>query len=60
MKGKGFFAAVVRRRKLVLTLYAIASVLCAVLWMLVSVNYDINDYLTTICPRLPLPPRPSP
>ena len=50
MKGKGFFAAVVRRRKLVLTLYAIASVLCAVLWMLVSVNYDINDYLPPSSP----------
>ena len=50
MKEKGFFAAVVRRRKLVLTLYAIASVLCAVLWMLVSVNYDINDYLPPSSP----------
>ena len=45
MKGKGFFAAVVRHRKRVLALYILASVLCALLWLLVSVNYDINDYL---------------
>ena len=50
MKGTGFFAAVVRRRKQVLAGYAIASVLCAVLWMLVSVNYDINDYLPPTSP----------
>ena len=50
MKGKGFFAAVVRHRKRVLALYILASVLCALLWLLVSVNYDINDYLPPSSP----------
>ena len=50
MKGKGFFAGVVRHRKQVLAGYAILSVLCVFLWMLVSVNYDINDYLPPTSP----------
>ena len=45
MKGKGFFTAVLRHRRRVLAGYAVAAVLCAVLSLLVSVNYDINDYL---------------
>ena len=50
MNGKGFFAAVVRRRRRVLALYAAAAVLCALLSLLVSVNYDINDYLPPDAP----------
>ena len=50
MNGKGFFAAVVRRRRRVLAVYAAAAVLCALLSLLVSVNYDINDYLPPDAP----------
>ena len=50
MNGKGFFAAVVRRRRRVLAGYAVAAVLCALLSLLVSVNYDINDYLPPDAP----------
>ena len=50
MNGKGFFAAVVRRRRRVLALYAAAAVLCALLSLPVSVNYDINDYLPPDAP----------
>ena len=50
MNGKGFFAAVVRRRRRVLAGYAAAAVLCALLSLLVSVNYDINDYLPPDAP----------
>ena len=50
MNGKGFFAAVVRRRRRVLAVYAAATVLCALLSLFVSVNYDINDYLPPASP----------
>ena len=50
MNGKGFFAAVVRRRRRVLAIYAAATVLCALLSLFVSVNYDINDYLPPASP----------
>ena len=50
MNGKGFFAAVIRYRRRVLALYAAAAVLCALLSLLVSVNYDINDYLPPDAP----------
>ena len=50
MNGKGFFAAVDRRRRRVLAGYAAAAVLCALLSLLVSVNYDINDYLPPDAP----------
>ena len=50
MNGKGFFAAVVRRRKRVLACYAAAAALCAALTLLVRVNYDINDYLPPASP----------
>ena len=50
MNGKGFFAAVVRRRRRVLAVYAAAAVLCALLSLFVSVNYDINDYLPPASP----------
>ena len=52
---ESFFAAVVRRRRRVLAGYAAAAVLCALLSLLVSVNYDINDYLPPDAP----PPPPS-
>lgn len=50
MNGKGFFAAVIRHRRRVLAGYAAAAVLCALLSLLVSVNYDINDYLPPDAP----------
>lgn len=50
MNGKGFFAAVIRHRRRVLAGYAVAAVLCALLSLLVSVNYDINDYLPPDAP----------
>ena len=50
MSRKRFFAAVVRRRRPVLAGYAAAAVLCALLSLLVSVNYDINDYLPPDAP----------
>ena len=42
---KNFYTGVVRRRKLILISFAILFVLCFFLKNLVSVNYDINDYL---------------
>ncbi len=42
---KGFYSAVVRWRKQILVGYILAAALCAALSGLVSVNYDINDYL---------------
>ena len=40
-----FYSALVRRPKRVLAVFLAAAALCALLWPLVSVNYDINDYL---------------
>lgn len=40
-----FYTAIVRRRKLVLVLFALAAVLCAFATRQVQVDYDINDYL---------------
>ena len=42
---KRFYTGVVRHRKAVLALFAVAFVLCFFLKNLVAVNYDINDYL---------------
>ncbi|MBE6955395.1 MAG: hypothetical protein E7449_05725 [Ruminococcaceae bacterium] len=42
---KKFYSGVVRRRKLVLAVFAVLFVLCFFLEKLVYVNYDINDYL---------------
>ena len=42
---KGFFSAIVRHPRRVLAGYAAAAALCALLSLLVAVNYDINDYL---------------
>ncbi len=42
---KGFYSAIVRRRRQVLIIFAVAAVLCALLSQLVAVDYDINDYL---------------
>ena len=41
---KGFFSAIVRHPRRVLAGYAAAAALCALLSLLVAVNYDINDY----------------
>lgn len=40
-----FYSGIVRRKKAVLILFAVMTVLCFFLEQLVSVNYDINDYL---------------
>lgn len=40
-----FFRAVLRHRKAVVALFAAATVVCALLKPLVSVDYDMNDYL---------------
>ena len=42
---RGFYTALVRRRRLVLALFAAAVLLCALMRQFVQVNYDINDYL---------------
>ena len=42
---KKFYTGIVHRRKLVLAVFALLFVLCFFLKNLVSVNYDINDYL---------------
>ena len=42
---KRFYTAIVRRRKAVLTLFALAAVLCVFAMRQVQVDYDINDYL---------------
>ena len=42
---KTFYTCVIRRRKYILLAFVILSILCFFLQNLVSVNYDINDYL---------------
>ena len=42
---KHFYAAIVRRRKLVLAVFALAAVLSVFATLQVQVDYDINDYL---------------
>ena len=42
---KKFYTGIVRHRKLVICFYFIVTIICAVLQNLVSVNYDMNDYL---------------
>ena len=42
---KTFYTYVVRHRKFILLAFAVLSVLCFFLKNLVTVNYDINDYL---------------
>ncbi|MDO4291350.1 MAG: MMPL family transporter [Eggerthellaceae bacterium] len=40
-----FFAGVVRHRKLVIAVFLVAAVICAVCSRFVGVNYNMNDYL---------------
>ena len=40
-----FYTAIVRHRKTVLTLFAVLAVICGLCQRMVSVNYDMNDYL---------------
>lgn len=40
-----FFRGVLRHRKAVVVLFAVAAVVCALLKPLVNVDYDMNDYL---------------
>lgn len=40
-----FYTGVVKRRKFILAFFAVCFVLCLFLQNLVSVNYDMNDYL---------------
>lgn len=42
---KKFYTGVVKGRKLILILFLIAAVICAILKNFVAVNYDMNDYL---------------
>ena len=42
---KTFYTCVIRHRKYILLAFVILSILCFFLQNLVSVNYDINDYL---------------
>lgn len=42
---KVFYEKVIRHRKLILILFAVATVLMAICRSFVSVNYDMNDYL---------------
>ena len=44
MKEK-FFRGVVKHRKPITVFFFIGAVICAFLRSLVSVNYDMNDYL---------------
>lgn len=40
-----FYTGIVNNRKKMIGLYVFAAIICAILQSLVSVNYDINDYL---------------
>ena len=51
---KRFYTAIVRRRRLVLAVFALAAVLSVFAVRQVKVDYDIND-----CRRNPPPPPPS-
>ena len=42
---KRFYTAIVRRRRLVLAVFALAAVLSVFAVRQVKVDYDINDYL---------------
>lgn len=42
---KKFYGWIVSCRKLILILFAVASVICLMMKNMVAVNYDINDYL---------------
>ena len=42
---KRFYTAIVRRRRLVLAVFALAAVLSMAATSRVQVDYDINDYL---------------
>lgn len=40
-----FYSGIVNHRKLIITLYVVAALICVVLFTQVGVDYDINDYL---------------
>lgn len=42
---KKLYTAVVKGRKKIVLLFLVAVVFCGILMPMVSVNYDINDYL---------------
>ena len=42
---KKFYTWVVNHRKLVLTVFTLAFIICAVCKTQISVNYDMNEYL---------------
>lgn len=42
---KGFFAGVIKKRKIIFFVFLAAAVICAGCQQLISVNYDMNDYL---------------
>lgn len=41
----GFTGGIIRHRRLVIALFLICTVVCAVLFLGVEVNYDLTDYL---------------
>lgn len=45
-----FYEWVVNHRKLILVIYAIAFIICAICKTQISVNYDMNDYLPSHSP----------
>lgn len=45
-----FYGGVIKHRKKILTIFAIAFVICLFCQTLVSVNYDLNDYLPEDAP----------
>ena len=45
---KRFYTAIVRRRRLVLAVFALAAVLSVFAVRQVKVDYDINDYLPPV------------
>ncbi len=45
-----FFRQIVRHPKAILTLFALATLLCAACKPMIAVNYDINDYLPSHAP----------
>ena len=54
---EGFFAGIVKHRKLVVVIFTICFAICLFLQSLVSVNYDMNDYLpsdakSTVAPEV--------
>ena len=46
---KKFYRGVIKGRKIIIVIFAAASLLCLFLRNGVAVNYDMNDYLPKSC-----------